>query len=231
MTIDELYKFVRILANKENRGWIKPSEFNLLAKRAQLDLIKDRYGSASGDGMVNGYKQNSQLWDELRPSISYNTIITNDGGGDFRFLADGATDIFATGDYLYFVAAKFEGVMVDMMNIEELEIRRQSDLNPPSEFFPCGVVSNAGIRIFIGEDSEDEGSFRLTYIKNPPDPIWSFSTVNNIEIYNPTNSVQLTLPESTHKEIAHRILSYLGVALREATIVEYGTASVLEQNK
>ena len=181
--------------------------------------------------MVNGYKQNSQLWDELRPCISYNTIIINDGGGDFRFLADGVTDIFATGDYLYFVAAKFEGVMVDMMGIEDIEIRRQSDLNPPSLDFPCGVVSNEGIRVFIGEDSEDDGNFRLTYIQNPPDPIWNFTSVNNVEVYNATNSVQLTLPESTHKEIAHRILSYLGVALREATVVEYGTASVLEQNK
>ena len=71
----------------------------------------------------------------------------------------------------------------------------------------------------------------LTYIKKPASPTWSFTTVNNIEIYNASNSTQLTLPESTHKEIAHRILSYLGVALREATIVEYGTASVLEQNK
>jgi len=231
MTIDELYKFVKLLANKENRGWIKPSEFNLLAKRAQLDLIKDRYGSASGDGIVNGYKQNSQLWDELRPCIAFNTEMTNDGTGDFRFLADGVTDIFANGDYLYFISAKFEGAMVDMMGLEEIEIRRLSDLNPPSLDFPCGVVSNAGIRVFIGEDSEDEGNFRLTYIQNPPDPIWSFNVLNNVEIYNPTNSVQLTLPESTHKEIAHRILSYLGVALRESTIVEYGTASVLEQNK
>tara|TARA_R100001594_G_scaffold144712_1_gene194129 strand:- start:5000 stop:5695 length:696 start_codon:yes stop_codon:yes gene_type:complete len=231
MTIDELYKFVKLLANKENRGWIKPSEFNLLAKRAQLDLIKDRYGSASGEGIVNGYKANSQLWDELRPVISYNTEILNDGGGDFRFLNDGVTDIFATGNYLYYISGKFEGRMVDMLNMDEMEIRRLSHLNPPSPDFPCGVVSNEGIRVFIGGDSEDDGDFRLTYIQNPADPIWNFTVINNVEVYNPTNSVQFTLPESTHKEIAHRILSYLGVALREATMVEYSTASVLEQNK
>ena len=45
MTIDELYRFVQLIANKEQRGFIKPSEFDLLAEQAQLDLIHDRVAS------------------------------------------------------------------------------------------------------------------------------------------------------------------------------------------
>ncbi len=66
MTIDEIYKIVKILANKENRGWIKPSEFNLLAKRVQLDIIKDRIGKVSPDGTSNGYRDDASIQDELR---------------------------------------------------------------------------------------------------------------------------------------------------------------------
>ena len=44
MTVDEVYKFVQFMANKEQRGYINPSEFNMLAKRAQLDVSKEKVG-------------------------------------------------------------------------------------------------------------------------------------------------------------------------------------------
>ena len=226
------------MANKENRGWIKPSEFNLLAERAQLDLIKDRVGTVSPDGVVNGYKTNAQFWDELRPVIAYNIALANDGDGDFNInqnetatTADDVDVFGATGDYLYFLSAKYNGKPVDMVDFNEIEIRRASYLTPPTDDFPVGIIAPQGIRVFIGEDSEDIGTVRLTYIKKPPTPNWAYNTVNNVEIYNSTNSTQLTLPETTHKEIAHRILAYIGVTLREQTIVEYGTVTVAEQNK
>lgn len=242
MTIDEVYRFVKTMANKENRGWIKPSEFNLLAERAQLDLIKDRVGTVSPDGVVNGYKTNAQFWDELRPVIAYNVPLANDGDGDFNTnqnetVATGDdVDVFgATGDYLYFLSARYNGKPVDMVDMNEIWRRRESYLNPPSEDFPVGIVTPQGIRVFITTadigGSEDIGVLRLTYIKKPPTPNWAYNTVNNVEIYNSTNSTQLTLPETTHKEIAHRILAYIGVTLREQTIVEYGTVTVAEQNK
>jgi len=221
MTIDEVYKFVKILANKENRGWIKPSEFNLLAKRAQLDVIKDRVGLPSPDGIVNGYKEDAKLFDELRTVITFedNLITTNAG----YTLPD---------DYLHFLSARFNDHEVDMVNPGDITRRRKSFLNPPSKEFPVGVMNSGHIPLYTSSGGiQESGNFKLTYIKEPTAPNWNFTTVNNVEVYNASNSTQLVLPESTHKEIAHRILSYLGVALREATIVEYGTATVLEQNK
>ena len=230
------------MANKENRGWIKPSEFNLLAERAQLDLIKDRVGTISPDGVVNGYKTNAQFWDELRPVTAYNIRIENDGDGDFN-KNDSDVDIFGSdGDYLYFLSARYigsnptiSGKPIDMVDMNEIWARRESYLNPPSEQFPVGIITDQGIRVFIQTanlgGSQDDGQVRLTYIKKPAAPTWGYSTVNNIEVYNSATSTQLTLPESTHKEIAHRILAYIGVTLREQTIVEYGTVTVAEQNK
>jgi len=42
MTIDEVYRLVQTFANKEQRGFITPSEFNLLAKQAELELYNKR---------------------------------------------------------------------------------------------------------------------------------------------------------------------------------------------
>ena len=45
MTIDELYRYIQFIANKEQRGFIKPTEFNLLADRAQMELFTKRYNN------------------------------------------------------------------------------------------------------------------------------------------------------------------------------------------
>ena len=72
---------------------------------------------------------------------------------------------------------------------------------------------------------------KMMYIKEPTAPSWAYNTLNNVEVYNSSSSVQIALPESTHKEVIHRILAYVGVTLREKDVVEFGTSTVLEQNK
>ena len=36
MTIDEIYRLVQAFASKDQRGFITPSEFNLMARQAEL---------------------------------------------------------------------------------------------------------------------------------------------------------------------------------------------------
>ncbi len=74
MTIDELYRFVQLIANKEQRGFIKPSEFNLLAQQAQLDLIHDRVAryKTESEAMSKGSKvlvQNHSVLDDIRSVV------------------------------------------------------------------------------------------------------------------------------------------------------------------
>ena len=222
MTIDEIYKFVQFMANKEQRGFIKPSEFNMLAKRAQLDVLKERVGKASPAGSVIGYKESAQLSDELYPVTVFETSlsVSND---NFSFPAN----------YLHFVSLTYNGDSVDMISLGELNNRKNSALMRPTFDYPVGVIEANGVRIYVNgganSDPDTEGIARLTYIKKPSDPNWAYSTVNNIEIYNSSDSTQITLSDATHKEIANRILGYVGINLREADIIQLSTAVNTEQ--
>ena len=210
MTIDEIYKFVQFMANKEQRGFIKPSEFNMLAKRAQLDVLKDKVGKVSPAGSVVGFKDSSQMYDELYPVMVFETSLTVSG------------DLFTLpADYLHFISLKYGIKSVEVVSLGELHSRRNSSLLEPS-----------GIRVFTSGllDSDTSSELKLTYIKKPSDPNWAYSTVNNIEIYNSSNATQITLSDSTHKEIANRILGYIGVNLRESEIITY-SESKNEQQK
>tara|TARA_R100001594_G_scaffold5456_3_gene16971 strand:+ start:1604 stop:2284 length:681 start_codon:yes stop_codon:yes gene_type:complete len=225
MTIDEIYKYVKFLANKENRGWLKPSEFNMLAKRVQLDIIKDRVGRMSPDGATNGYRENSQFYDELRTIITQNA---NMGGGAD---SNGNGEYTFPSDYLYFLALTFNNRDVEILNHGGLMKRLSSHLNPPSAEYPVGIIYSGGVRVYIAPDSSAAiGDVNITYVSEPNTPNWAFTVINNIEIYNSSGSTDFELPESTHKEIIHRIVAYLGVQLREANMIEYGTSTVMEQN-
>ena len=41
--IDEVYQQVLALANKEQRGYITPQEFNLLANQAQMEIFEQYF--------------------------------------------------------------------------------------------------------------------------------------------------------------------------------------------
>ena len=93
MTIDELYKFIQFIANKEQRGFIKPSEFNMLAERAQLDVIRDRCAKIGAQGAPSTPMTHSVM-DDLASVVEHSTIsYSSDGDGAFPY----------PGDYLYFL--------------------------------------------------------------------------------------------------------------------------------
>ena len=220
MTIDEIYKFVQFMANKEQRGFVKPSEFNMLAKRAQFDVLKEKVGKVSPEGSIVGFKDSSQMNDELYPVMVFETSLTVSG------------DLFTLpADYLHFVSLKYANRAVEVVSLGEFNSRRNSSLLIPSAGYPIAVIESSGIRVFISEflSSDTSSELKLTYIKNPSDPNLSYTTVNNIEIYNSSNSTQITLSDSTHKEISNRILGYIGVNLREAEIITYSESRNQEQ--
>jgi len=220
MTIDEVYKFVQFMANKEQRGYVKPSEFNMLAKRAQLDVIKEKVGKPSPVAGVIGFKDTAQLSDELYPVTVFESNLTVSG------------DLFTfPADYLHFVSLWYGGESVEMISLGELYKRRSSSLVFPSGEYPVGVIEANGVRIYTDTLGASSTTFtaRLNYIKKPSDPNWAYSTVNSIEIYNSSDSTQLILADSTHKEIANRILGYIGVNLREAEIIQYSDTKNIEQ--
>ena len=43
VNIDTVYQRVLALANKEQRGYVTPLEFNLLANQAQLDIFEQYF--------------------------------------------------------------------------------------------------------------------------------------------------------------------------------------------
>lgn len=211
MTIDEVYQFVQFIANKDQRGFIKPSEFNLAAERAQLDFIEDRFQG----------KSTHKNLDDLRTVIERVNLSYAAG-------TNGAW-VYPT-DMLHYVSMTHGGNKVDLVSQEKLEDRVNSQLVAPTASYPLAVMIDEGFEIYDSATEATAGTVALTYIKIPAAPVWTYVLVNGMYVFDGSSSSlqQLTLPESTHLDVSNRILGYLGVSLREADLAKYSELKTTE---
>lgn len=222
MTIDELYRYVQFLANKEQRGFVKPTEFNLLAERAQLDVIRDRYGKIGTNQASPSAPQSHSVLDDLAPVVE-KTLITYD--------ATGVNDAFSYPDnYLYLMSLTLAGKTVEIITHDQLGARLKSSLVAPSADYPIAVMIDEGFEIYSSTSEDTSGTVALTYIKKPDAPFWAYVISNGTYIYSSTmnENQQLTLAESTHNEIAQRMLSYIGISLRDQEPLSYAEGKITQ---
>ena len=234
MTINDLYVFVKFMANKEQRGFVTTTEFNLLAERAQLDIIQDRYGKYTipGAAQTAGYNQTHSALEDIRTAVSTFTSVYQ-ANGHWFYPVDNTGASSPNSTMLYFMELSLDGRNVEILTQDQLKGRLGSHLLPPSIDKPVATMNDNGFKIWISPDINNDvsvGDVVCTYIKIPSSPVWAFSTIaNGNAVYNATNSNQLTLPEHTHNEIAQRILSYIGISLREPEVQQYSAVKTKDK--
>ena len=135
---------------------------------------------------------------------------------------------------------------IELVTHDQLSYRLHSEILYPDDKSYIAVMFDKGFEIYGFENglnadgiqsdlaelkASDYKQIYLVYIAKPPSPHWGYTMVNNQYVYNPSNAntQQLTLPSKTHKEIAQRMLSYIGISLRDQEPMNYAEAKVKEQ--
>ena len=71
VNIDTVYQRVLSIANKEQRGYITPQEFNLLANQAQLEIFEQYFYDLNQFGRLPGNETKyADMVDSLEEKIS-----------------------------------------------------------------------------------------------------------------------------------------------------------------
>ena len=283
MTIDELYKFIQFMANKEQRGFIKPSEFNMLADRAQVDLIHDRVARYKAkDRPSSALEQNHSVLDDIRTVIKRENLLFNNvfipeevveefvsqnPDTDFPgqtyvddFSEDNVGSFSYPSDYLHFIrlyrdipsVEDDDGNIITPAQKKDIKLithdqywkKKTSVISPITNNKPVSTMVDSGFEVFTAdgeiEDTWDStnqelisANVTLVYIGKPQKPNWTFMMQDNMYVYNPSSldKVELTLPEKTHNEIAQRMLSYIGISLRDREPLGYAEAKVKDQKQ
>jgi len=154
VNVDTVYQRVLAIANKEQRGYITPQEFNLLANQAQMDIFEQYFYDISQHGRRPGNEtEYSNVTDLLQEKLmpfqqrhQQVTIGTTAGVGTLP------TDVYRLGSVIrlsgYLDATTGEKTLSELSEKDYLEINA-SPLTRPSTKRPVFVRDSATtIRIY-----------------------------------------------------------------------------------
>ena len=230
--IDTVYQKVLALANKEQRGYVTPQEFNLLADKAQLEIFESYFH----DMKTAYHKPKNQMGvvDELE--------LLSEKLWPFRRSASQATTANITlGTDIY----KLDTVSLD--GVELVELNEKEILY--TENNPLTKATNSR-RVYVRKaDSSNaltlypsltaQTTFDITYWKKPTKPEWAYVIVddsfnNPKPLYNSFKTTNFELHPSEEENLVTRILYLAGVIIEAPGLIEIAmadkTSTKQEQN-
>jgi len=238
MTIDEIYRLVQTFANKEQRGFISPTDFNLLAKQAELELynkrlsiIKEKSPTKRIQGAYAETLSPELAKQDIANFFSPKELEVIDGsvsyeGGRAQLVCDYIEAIFSTPSDNHSISSN---IPVDIVKPSDVNQILRSSLVKPSNYYPIALISgNAkGKVINVFPDSVTKIIVYCYYYSDTV-PKWSYVTVSGKPIYDVSSSVNFRISSRCHGELVVKILEYLGVSIREADVVQYAQANEIK---
>jgi hypothetical protein len=229
--IDAVYQKVLALANKEQRGYITPQEFNLFADLAQQEIFEQYFYDINQFRRVPG--NNHEFSDPLKnldQKISifeiYDTKLS-----PINIYSD---VILPNNVYrLGMIRVKYRGnpksIIAEKIDLRQLMTYHDAPLTKPNKMigayytqYPTGAGDNR-IKIYptVSQD-ESVDLVRVSYIRKPVQPKWAYVVINDKPIYNGTNAVDFELHQSEESELVYRILVLAGIAIEKPNLTSSG---------
>ena len=242
VSIDTVYQRVLAIANKEQRGYITPQEFNLFANQAQMDVFEqyfydyNQFGRAPGNDtlysdMLDILESKIDLFQRYNEEIIPSTIF-----GDFNLsLID---DFYRFNTVRVKYSSNLNLVEAEKVRIKDLTTYGISPLTRPTRPRPHYVVYPAkdsdGIhnvqRIKIYPYPSLTEKAYVSYIAKPQKVVWGYTMVGDNALYNEasTATFNFQLHVSEENNLVMKILALAGISIKDPTVYQAASA---EENK
>jgi hypothetical protein len=218
--VDLVYQRVLALANKEQRGYITPQEFNLFANQAQLDIFEQYFYDLNQFRRLPGNDTKySDMVDILEEKISiFKRGPESVDSGGYLTDIDGfykLTDVYCTKDDY--------DVVVEKIRYEDYQ-KIQTPLTKPNKHRP--VYWTKGNQIYF--DGVTDSDVSCNYIVKPQPINWAYVVVSGKALYNDNEASNFELHPSEEVDLVFKIAQLAGIAIKDNSL--YQSAS-LEEGK
>jgi len=244
INIDTVYQRVLTIINKEQRGYITPQEFNLIANQVQMDTFEqyfydlDQYLRAPSNSTLHSdrvriIEEKIELFHKSVTLVSTGeqaSVISVDAGGNavphnniYDLVTNTAyNDIVGTsllsGDEVYrLYDVRYADTEIEKLPHKEWLLARESALTAPSLSRP--VYYQKGSKLIVGPSSITDG-IDINYIRRPNPVSWNYTVINGSPLYNPNSSIHFELHPSEEVDITLRILALCGVVLKDPNLYQ-----------
>ena len=225
ISIDTVYQRVLAAANKEQRGYITPLEFNLMANQAQLSIFEqyfyDRHQLARGEeGNDTGYGDTNHIldqkiarWESSVTAINGVTLPTNMHLLNSVSLKFGAEKLYPA----------------QRINLNDWDYIRRSPLLQPTKERPVYVQLGNAVNVY-GPKHPTQGythvvgtppySVVCRIVSRPGKVEWGYNVVAEKALYNAGTSTDFDIHESEETTLVLKILELAGVILNKPGLVQ-----------
>ena len=234
INVNTVYQTVLMILNKEQRGYMTPTEFNTVATQVQLEVFEKYFDDLNQQLRIpqadTDYADRQENIDEKIAIFKTfgDALYTTDGSlSYFELPIDDAyaeeVVFYRLGNVLY-----NDEKVVQRLDRHEFYYANQSRLTKPTTINPAYLYENQ--KLFVKPTSIVD-QIKVDYIRKPKDVVWGF-TVGGLGQYQSdrdnqiTTSVDFELHISEQSEVILKVLLYAGIVIRDPQIVQAAAAQV-----
>ena len=236
ISVDTIYQRVLVLANKEQRGYITPQEFNLLANQAQMSIFESYFYAKNRRNRTEPARTNEvdesdigELLDtKLKPFLSISAVTS---GTTFTTTVDVTNptetlDIFQTGRVFHRDSGStgFPQVCQKISMNEAAgflrSIRHMSTAANNGPIYTDSMISTTDISVYAGSTTAETANVTAEYFRVPKTVNWTYVVVNDKALYNSSAAVDFELHRSEEDTLVYNILALAGIVMNKVGLAQ-----------
>ena len=231
--IDSVRQTVLSILNKNNYGYISPSDFNLYAKQAQLEVFESYFTGLNQAINAENARMSGTEYADMSKGISEAinvfsvtnplTQSPNPATPNVFF----APSLTTTGDDYYLLNKVLAGgIEAEPVSHSKITMLNASLLTAPSTQFPAYTLQGDSITVFPATFNQP-GDVNAQYIRYPFDPKWTYvSLVGGEPVFDQSQPdyQDFELPIEDEPRLVYRILQMAGMSIREGDVYQYANA-------
>ena len=209
ISVDTVYQTVLALANKEQRGYITPQEFNLFAGQAQMEIFNQYFYDLNRAIRIPGNQSdyaddNGILQDKISIFIKASTY----NAGEDQLLPE---------DFYRMSLVTVDGNTAEKTSREQQEMYK-SPLTTPTKSRPIFYVMGNGFSVKPSADTQT----RISYIRKPKSPKWTYVIINEKALWNPdaADKQDFELNPEEQSNLVVKILKLAGVSIEDYNLAQ-----------
>lgn len=236
--INSVRNTVLSILNKNNYGYISPSDFNLFAKQAQTEIYEEYFSNYNKTvNMENARLAGTeyadlegQISDTLESFLRNDTLVQVAPGSNQYYLPS-----LTTTGYNYYMISRltcFDPTGTTRLGDAEkiansrIYMLLDSMLTAPTTKYPAYIIEENKLTIYP-DIINGASSLKCSYFRLPKDPKWTYINLSNGEpSFDPSQPdyQDFELPVEDEYKLVTKILEYAGISIREIVVSQFGTA-------
>ena len=222
--VNTVYQRVLAIANKEQRGYITPQEFNLFANQAQMKIFEQYFYDVNQFSRVPGNDTGiGDMLSMLAEKIAEFEVHGTSVGSGTTLPAD----LYKIMD-LYYTDADGNDYPLQRITKKEFSQYRLSKLPIISSTKPVYIQKSTGVVCYSALTKSTSTAITsgvdIDYIKKPANAVWGYNVIVGQALYNSSTSIDFELHPSEETSLVNEILELAGIMMEKPSLVNIANA-------